>query len=225
MDGRTGRVAYGGGNPHAGGLTLLRHGEAVLRRLGNRAGHGGRRLRGRLSGQLIQHLRDRAAGLPGGTDRTAGIGKAAAQRRDSCGRRGRGDRCNRNRWSRRTAQWGGSLGGQISRGNDHCVTLHAAGHIQLRQLHRLRLGFVLHRDQRRVELGHRRQRSFKLGGLRQVQRCLGADLLGSIIRRVAAHGAIDQRIQLIHRLLRGCRGGRGRDGRRVDGHSGFLGRL
>ena len=110
MDGRTGRVAYGGGNPHAGGLTLLRHGEAVLRRLGNRAGHSGRRLRGRLSGQLIQHLRDRAAGLPGGTDRTAGIGKAAAQRRDSCGRRGRGDRCNRNRWSRRTAQRGGSLG-------------------------------------------------------------------------------------------------------------------
>ena len=40
-------------------------------------------------------------------------------------------------------------------------------------------GSSLHRDQRRVELGHRRQRSFKLGGLRQVQRCFGADLLGA----------------------------------------------
>ena len=227
MDGRTGRVAYGGGNPHAGGLTLLRHGEAVLRRLGNRAGHSGRRLRGRLSGQLIQHLRDRAAGLPGGTDRTAGIAEAAAQCRDRCGNSGGlrcgGHSCGGGRTQRRSVC--GHLCSKISRRKDHRIALHTACHIQLRQLHRLRLGFVLHWDQRRVELGHRRQRSFKLGGLWQVQRCLGADLLRGIIRRVAAHGAIDQRIQLIHRLLRGCRGGRGRDGRRVDGHSGFLGRL
>ena len=212
VDGRTGGIANGGTDLHAGGLALLRHGKAALRRLGCRTGHGGllcsgscvgRGLRGgsldRLgrsgigsrslcrgcgiilcsggggfSGQLVQHFRNRAAGLPSGTDSAAGAVEAAAQRWNSrcgsgnngCDRRSGNSRCGG--CAQRGGRVRGHTGGQISRGNHRCVTRYAAGHIQLRQLHGggLRL---LHRDERRVKLRllrDRRQRGLKFSGLR-----------------------------------------------------------
>ena len=64
MDGRTGRVAHGRADPHAGGLTLLGHGEAALGCFCGGSGHGGVGLRGCI-GRLYGGLRSRIA-LHGG---------------------------------------------------------------------------------------------------------------------------------------------------------------
>lgn len=244
MDGRTGRVADSGADLHAGSLPLPGHSEAALGRFRRRASHGRGRLvrlrggsrcggvgigcRGRsldnrlgrgggcLGQHIIQHFGDRAPGLPGSADRTAGITEAAAQCRDRCGNSGGlrcgGHSCGGGRTQRRSVC--GHLCSKISRRKDHRIALHTACHIQLRQLDRNRLGLVLHGNERRVKFGllrDRRQRGLKLGRLRQVQRRLGTDLLRRIVRRVAADSAVDERIQLV--LRRGGRlcSGRGRD--------------
>ena len=207
MDGRTGRVADSGADLHAG--SLPRRGTVKLlwvvsaagrvscrgsrcggvgigcrgRSLDNRLGRGG----GCLGQHIIQHFGDRAPGLPGSADRTAGIAEAAAQCRDRCGNSGGlrcgGHSCGGGRTQRRSVC--GHLCSKISRRKDHRIALHTACHIQLRQLDRGSARAHPPRGMSGVSnLGSCGPASagLKLGRLRQVQRCLGTDLLRRIVK-------------------------------------------
>ena len=126
-------LSTGGIGSRGGGVGIGCRG----RSLDNRLGRGG----GCLGQHIIQHFGDRAPGLPGSADRTAGIAEAAAQCRDRCGNSGGlrcgGHSCGGGRTQRHSVC--GHLCSKISRRKDHRIALHTACHIQLRQLDRDRL--------------------------------------------------------------------------------------
>ena len=58
-------------------------------------------------------------------------------------------------------------------------------------------GRIIHRHQRGIKGGLRRERNGKLRFLRQIQRGLGTDILLAVIGRMAADGAADQAVQFV----------------------------